>query len=69
MARQVLAADLALLADLDPPVAEAEVRIAAVVPATRFAVLTTIPEWGTNRVGAYAAAVGDPSRSASHAKL
>ncbi len=69
VARQVLAADLALLADLDAQIAHAEGRIAALVPATRFAVLTTTPGWGALRAGAYAAAVGDPSRWASHAKL
>jgi transposase len=69
VAREVLAADLALLGDLDVQVADAEQRIAALIPATRYAVLQTGPGWGTARVGAYAAAVGEPSRWASHAKL
>lgn len=43
VARQVLAADLVLLADLDTQVTDVDVRIASLVPATRFAVLTTTP--------------------------
>jgi transposase len=69
VAREVLAADLALLADLDAQVAAAEQHIATLIPATRYAVLTTGPGWGTARVGAYAAAVGEPTRWTSHAKI
>ena len=69
VARQVLAADLELLADLNAQVADAEGRIGALIPATRYAVLSSGPGWGTARVGGYAAAVGDPDRWASHAKI
>ena len=68
-ARQVVAADLALLADLDGQIATAQARIAALVPATVYGVLTTTPGWGTLRAGTYAAAVGDPARWPSHAQL
>ena len=69
VARQVLEADLRLLADLDTQVADADERIGALIPATRYAVLSSGPGWGTARVGGYAAAVGDPTRWASHAKI
>ena len=69
VARQVLHADLRLLADLDAQVAEAEERIAALIPATRYGVLSSVPGWGAARVGGYAAAVGEPTRWTSHAKL
>lgn len=69
VARQVLAADLELLADLDVQVLDAEARIGGLIPATRYAVLTSGPGWGQVRAGAYAAAVGEPSRWASHAKI
>lgn len=58
VARQVLAADLALLADLDAQISAAETRIAALLPATEYAVLTSVPGWASVRVGAYAAALG-----------
>jgi transposase len=69
VARDVLAADLALLGDLDTQVAAADERIATLVPATPFKVLLSGPGWGPLRVGAYAAAVGDLSRWPSHAKI
>ncbi len=69
VARRVLAADLALLGDLDAQVAEADERIAALVPVTRYRVLTSFPGWGPLRVGAYAAAVGDPARWPSHRQV
>ncbi|HET6626303.1 MAG TPA: IS110 family transposase [Nocardioidaceae bacterium] len=62
IARQVLAADLALLADLDAQVAEAETQMATLLPRTPFATLTTAPGWGTVRAGNYGAAIGDPAR-------
>jgi transposase len=62
VARQVLAADLALLAELDTQVAAAEEQMAALLPLTPFAMLTSVPGWGTVRVGNYGAAVGDPGR-------
>ena len=69
VARQVLAADLALLDRLDAQIADADARIAQLVPVTHFGVLTSVPGWGPVRVGAYAAAVGDPARWPSHAKI
>jgi transposase len=69
VARQVLDADLQLLADLDAHVADADARIGALIPATRYAVLTSGPGWGEVRVGGYAAAVGEPTRWGSHAKI
>jgi transposase len=68
-ARQVLAADLALLDDLDDQIADAEARLAAVLPATPFAPLTTVPGWGTVRAGSYGAAVGNPGRWPSPRQL
>lgn len=69
VARQVLAADLALLADLDTQIAAAEDRIAALLPATEYAVLTSVPGWGSVRVGAYAAALGPIGRWPAAAKI
>jgi len=46
VARDVLAADVALLADLDAQITTADARITAVLPATRYHVLTTVPGWG-----------------------
>jgi transposase len=69
VARQVLAADLALLADLDGQIAAAEDRIAALLPGTEYAVLTSVPGWGSVRVGAYAAALGPISRWPAAAKI
>jgi len=62
VARQVLAADLALLGDLDAQVATAETQMAALLPNSPFATLTTVPGWGIVRAGNYGAAVGDPAR-------
>lgn len=62
VARAVLAADLALLSALDEQVAAAEQEMAAVLPASPYANLTSVPGWATVRVGNYGAAVGDPSR-------
>lgn len=62
VARAVLAADLALLADLDEQVAAAELQLAAVLPDSPYASLTSVPGWGTVRAGTYGAAVGDPTR-------
>ena len=60
MARQVLADDLGLLADLDAQIAAAEAKMAQLLPDTPFAPLTTVPGWGTVRAANYGAAVGDP---------
>jgi transposase len=61
-ARRVLAADLALLADLDTQIAAAETELARLLPLSPFQPLTTVPGWGVVRAGGYGAGVGDPAR-------
>jgi transposase len=60
VARRVLAADVGLLADLNTQIGAAEAELAALVPRSPFATLTTVPGWGVVRVANYAAALGDP---------
>lgn len=60
--RAVLAADLALLADLDTQVEHATAQLTRLVPLSPFAPLLTVPGWGPVRVGNYGGALGDPSR-------
>jgi transposase len=62
VARQVLTADLRLLADLDGQISDAEAMMAQLLPRTPFAPLTTVSGWGTVRASSYGAAVGDPGR-------
>jgi transposase len=62
IARQVLAADQALLADLDSQVRQAEAELARLLPLSPFRSLTSVPGWGVVRAGNYAGALGDPSR-------
>jgi transposase len=62
IARRVLAADLALLADLDTQISAAEVELARLLPASPFRPLTSVPGWGTVRAANYGAALGDPGR-------
>jgi transposase len=69
VAQQVLGHDLALLADLDRQVSDAETQLARLLPQTPFAPLTTVPGWGTVRAGDYGAAVGDPFRWPGAAQL
>ena len=69
VARQVLAADLALLSDLDAQITAAVARIAALLPDTEYAVLTSVPGWGSVRVGGYAAALGPISRWPAAAQI
>ena len=69
VAREVLAADLALLNDLDHQIGDAKTRIAALLPATDYQVLTTTPGWSNVRVAGYAAALGPRCRWASAAKI
>ena len=69
VARQVLAADLALLEDLDAQIGQAQTRIAALLPATEYAVLTSVPGWGSIRAASYAAALGPISRWPAAAKI
>ena len=68
-ARQVLAAGLALLDDLDTQIGQAGARLAALLPATEYAVLATVPGWGVVRVAAHAAACGPSARWAPAAKI
>jgi transposase len=51
-----------LLADLDAQIVAAETQMAALLPASPFATLTTVPGWGIVRASNYGAAVGDPGR-------
>ena len=69
VARQVLAADLALLADLDSQMQAAETRTRGAAAASPFAPLLTVPGWGMVRAGNYGAAVGDPARWPGHRQL
>lgn len=69
VARQVLAADLALLDDLDTQISTAEARIATLLPDTEYAVLTSVPGWGSIRAAGYAAALGPISRWPAAAKI
>ncbi|MCV7343320.1 transposase, partial [Mycolicibacterium rhodesiae] len=62
VARRVLAADMALLTNLDTTIAEAETELARLLPSSPFRTLTTVPGWGVVRVSNYAAALGDPNR-------
>jgi transposase len=62
VARAVLFADLALLADLDSQVEQANAQLARLVPLSPFKTLTTVPGWGSVRVGHYGGALGDPTR-------
>ena len=62
VARQVLADDLGLLADLDAQIAAAEAKIGQAVAGHAFRALLTVPGWGVVRAGNYGAAVGDPQR-------
>jgi transposase len=62
VARAVLAADLALLVDLDAQVDQATEQLARLLPASPFAPLLTVPGWGPVRAGNYGGALGDPAR-------
>ena len=62
VARQVLAADLVLLACLDVQIIATEAKLAQLLPDTPFATLITVPGWGTVRAANYGAAVGDLDR-------
>jgi hypothetical protein len=54
--------DLSLLAAFEAQVAEADQRLAALLPRTPFAVLCSGPGWRVVRAATYGAAVGDPDR-------
>jgi transposase len=69
IARQILQADLAFLGGLESQITTAEERIAALLPATEYHVLTTTPGWGVTRAAGYAAALGPHARWGSPAKI
>jgi transposase len=62
VARAVLAADLALLADLDAQINAATAELARLVPMSPFRTLLTVTGWGAVRAGNYGGALGDPAR-------
>ena len=66
VARAVLAADLALLADLDAQVDHATDQLARLLPVSPFAPLLSVPGWGPVRAGNYGGALGDPARFDNH---
>lgn len=65
----VLACDVTMLAALDAQIAEAEQRLAEILPHTPARILTTIPMVGVVRASAYGAAVGDHRRFASASQV
>jgi transposase len=69
VARDVLAADLALLTELSAQIGAAEAELARLLPLSPFATLTTTPGWGVVRAGNYAAALGDPHRWPGSAQI
>lgn len=69
VAREVLAADLELLTDLDAQVQDAADQLARLVPLSPFAPLLTVRGWGAVRAGNYGAAVGDPGRWPGYPQL
>ena len=62
VARAVLAADLALLTDLDAQIDAATAELARLVPLSPFRTLLTVKGWGSVRAGNYGGALGDPAR-------
>jgi transposase len=62
IARTIIDRDLTLLAAFDAQIAEADKRLAALLPRTPFAVLCSGPGWRVVRAATYGAAVGDPAR-------
>ena len=62
VARAVLAADLALLTDLDSQIDTATAQLARLVPLSPFSPLLTVKGWGAVRAGNYGGALGDPTR-------
>lgn len=62
VARAVLAADLALLADLDAQIDTATAELARLVPLSPFKPLLSVNGWASVRIGNYGGALGDPTR-------
>jgi transposase len=69
VARAVLAADLALLLDLDAQVDQATEQLARLLPQSPFKPLLTDPGWGPVRAGNYGGALGDPARFDNHPQV
>jgi transposase len=69
VARQALATDMVLLAQLETQIAAVEERLAALLPSTEYAVLTSAPGWGVVRAAQYAGALGSPKRWPSAAQV
>lgn len=69
VSRQLLAADLQLLDDIETQIAITDQHIDELLPLTPFGVLITTPGWGSVRVANYGAAVGDPERWPGHRQL
>ena len=69
VARAVLAADLALLGDLDAQVDQATEQLARLLPQSPFAPLLTVPGWAAVRAGNYGGALGDPARFNNHRQV
>lgn len=65
VARAVLAADLALLGDLDAQIDAATAELTRLVPRSPFKTLLTVKGWGAVRAGNYGGALGDPARFAT----
>lgn len=69
VARAVLAADLALLVDLDAQVDQASDQLAQILPSTPFTPLLSVPGWAAIRAGNYGGALGDPARFDNHRQV
>ena len=69
VARAVLAADLALLGDLDAQVDQATEQLARLLPQSPFAPLLTVPGWGCGTGRNYGGALGDPARFNNHRQV
>jgi transposase len=69
VARAVLAADLALLGDLDAQLDAANAELERLVPRSPFKTLLTVKGWGAVRAGNYGGALGDPARFATSRQI
>jgi len=69
IAREILAEDLALLADLNAQISAVEHELALLVPVSPFAPLTTVSGWAAVRAATYGAALGDPARWPGSAQI
>jgi transposase len=69
VARAVVAADLALLADLDAQIDHAADQLARLLPSTPFAPLLSVPGWAAVRAGNNGGALGDPTRFDNHRQI